>query len=401
MYEKISFAGKNQIWCCIAKTSYKNLQIKSLGFSTDTSLLGVGFGNTLCLYAPETLKLKCALSAPSCYDGSASKLLVSIPTTKDTKNLEEKRNDFMEKRKKIVTAIQEMIEKNDTSIILKYVKNAEKSGRPEKSEAKTPHWCDLTIGQKNELFNQILNTNQLNLFRKIQIFDKINLCGRVPLKWKAQHEKYCNKIDQEIEGDNLFGRIMNLSAKHKFKMIHKYKESILQRQNNRKVSDALKKVIQFSNTNKIKPTTNGIGHSKQSKTEEQPPINQFSSIQNAIVQIKHVAFCRGEQSHLVIVCTEDRLLIWNLLTLRLQSSFKISVAKIVVDIYTSLVAVVNKDQDLYVFMPNTPVPLYQHKGLPKVEGMAWIPRTYPRPHSLTIDWQASTELYFLSEKQVF
>lgn len=347
------------------------------------------------------MKLKCALSAPSGFDGSASKLLVSIPTTKGTKNLDEKRNEFMEKRKKVVAAIQEMIEKNDTSIILKYVKNAENSERSEKSKPKTPHWSDLTISQKNELFNQILNTNQLNLFQKILIFDKINLRGRVPLKWKAQHEKYCDKIDQEMEGDNLFGQIMNLSVKHKFKMIHKYKKSILQRQNNRKVSEALKKVIQFSNTNEIIPTTNGIGNSKPSKTEENPSIKPFSSMQNVVVQIKNVAFCRGEHSHLVIVCTEDRLLIWNLLTLRLQSSFKISVSKIVVDIYTSLVAVVTKDHDLCVFMPNTPVPLYQHKGLPKIEGMAWIPRTYPRPHSLTIDWQASTELYFLSEKQVF
>lgn len=364
-------------------------------------MLGVGFGNTLCIYAPETLKLKCALSAPSGLDGSASKLLVSIPTTKDTTNLEKKRNEFLEKRKKIVAAIQEMIEKNDISIILDYIKNAEKSERPEKPKTETPHWSDLTISQKNELFNQILNTNQLNLFQKIQIFDKINLRGRVPLKWKTQLEKYCDKIDQHIDDDNLIGRMMNLSAKHKFKMIHKYKKSIAQRHNNRKVSDALKRVIQFSNTNEMKPTTNGFGNSKSSKTEEQPFIKQFSATQNASVQIKHVAFCRGEHSHLVIACTEDRLLIWNLLSLRLQSSFKISVSKILVDIYTSLVAVVSKDQDLYVFMPNTPIPLYQHKGLPKIEGMAWIPRTYPRPHSLSIDWQASTELYFLSEKQVF
>lgn len=343
------------------------------------------------------------MSAPSGFDGSAGKLLVSIPTTKVTKNLEEKRNEFMDKRKKIVAAIQEMVEKNDTSIIWKHIKNAETCERSEKSKAKpkTSHWRDFTIGQQNELFNQILNANQLNLFQKIQIFDQINLRGRVPLKWKAQHEKYCDKIDQEIEGDNLFGRVMNLSAKHKFKMIHTYKKSILQRQNNRKISEALKKVVQFSNTNEIKSTTNGIGNSKPSKTEEKPPIKPFSPIQNAIVQIKHVAFCRGEHSHLVIVCTDNRLLIWNLLTLRLQSSYKISVSKIVVDIYTSLVAVVTKDQDLYVFMPNTPIPLYQHKGLQKIEGMAWIPRTYPRPHSLTIDWQASTELYFLSEKQVF
>lgn len=383
------------------------MQIKSLGFSADTSLLGVGFGNTLCVYKPENLKLRCALSTPSGLDGSANRLLISLPTKTDKHNLDESRKKFLDKRQKIITAIQNMIEKNETSTIATQIKNLEKpknakSAKKSKSTTTSIHPNDLNVTQQAALFTQILNMNNLNLFQKLIIFDKLNLRGRVPRKWKKQYEEYCQKVDDEATNTNLFGRMLNLSSRNKFKMIYKYKETLSQSQRNRKVLASLKNVIHFTLPNEVTPTmTNGVEKSKSTKnnTETKAPPQRLPH-QDALSQINHVVFCRGEHSHLVIVCTENRLLIWNLLTLRLQSSFRMSVAKIAVDLYTSLVAVITKDHDLCVFMPNTPIPLYQQKGLPKIEGLAWIPRTYPRAHSLTVDWQASTELYFLSSKQV-
>lgn len=400
--EIVSFLGKNKVWCCIAKTSYKNMQIKSLGFTSDTSLLGVGFGNTLCVYTPDTLKLRCALSAPCGLDGNANKMLVSVPASSDRTSLDEKRKKFLEKRKKIIEAIQNMIEKNETSTIANQVKNMEELKKSKKSKITPIQSNGLTLSQQGALFSQILHMNHLNLFQKILIFDKINLRGRVPKKWKKQYIDYCERNDSEIEEKNLFGRMLNLSMRHKFKMIHKYKQTITQSQRNRKTMAALEAAITFTNPSEITPTTNGVAHHSPSmKNDHNATIHsKRAPTQNLPIQINHVAFCRGEHSHLVIVCTENRLLIWNLLTLRLQSSFKMSVTKLNVDMYTSLVAAITTDSDLYVFMPNTPIPLYQHKNLPKIEGLAWIPRTYPRPHSLTIDWQANTELYFLSAKQV-
>lgn len=41
----------------------------------------------------------------------------------------------------------------------------------------------------------------------------------------------------------------------------------------------------------------------------------------------------------VIVCTENRLLVWNLLTLRLQTALKLSARHIVIDPLTNLIAI--------------------------------------------------------------
>lgn len=378
------------------------MPIKSIGFSSDTSLLGVGFGNTLCIYNPETLNLRCALS--SGLDGSVSKMTITLPENNDKKDLDKKRQKFIEKRKKLLGAIRSMLE-NDETVSVAKISVVDKTGsKPVTVERKLPK--QLQDEQKRIIFNQVLASNSISLFQKIHIFDKFSLHGRIPPKSKKAYTEYCEQVDSKIECTNILGRMLNLSPKHKFKFAYKYNQSNLQKQRNRQTLNAFKRVVGFSKTaqtsfSKTKKMANGVTDDEILKecsgNEEITPIHP----QKPTVNITHVAFCTGEFAHLVIVCTEKRLLIWNLLTLRLQSAFKIEVEKLNVDLYTSLVAIVSKNHDLYVFLPNTPITLYQHKHLPKIDGLAWIPRQFPRSHSLTIDWQAHTELYFLSsEKQV-
>lgn len=387
---------EQKVWYCIARTTYRNLPIHSLGFSADTSLLGVGFGNTLCLYTSETLKLKGALNAPAGLDGTISKISISMP--KDKKEDNEKRKRFMEKRKKLQAAIKSMLSGADTKTIINNLGNLNPT-KCKATKAKKIDQKSMVTGEKSAVFNTILSSNNLSLFQKISMFDALNLHGRVPAKWKSAFEEYCERIDKDHHNLNIPARISNLSAKHRFKYALKYEHHT--KHGITVYPDTLRKLrrrINFSPTNEMQSQSNG--HSDM-ETDADEALKTRRSTQKSMAQLKHLVFCTGEFAHLVIACTDSRLLIWNLLTLRLQSSFKIHVDKIAIDPYTSLVAVTTRYNDLFVFLPNTPIPLYQQKSLPNVAGLAWIPRQYPRTHSLTIDWQAATELYFLSENQVF
>lgn len=56
---------------------------------------------------------------------------------------------------------------------------------------------------------------------------------------------------------------------------------------------------------------------------------------------------------------------------------------------------------VHLFQPNVPLPIYQRRNLPKLYGIAWIPRRQPKQRSINLDWQAQSTLYFLTEDQVF
>lgn len=347
----------------------------------------------MCMYSPETLKLKCALNAPAGLDGSIGKISIALPTAKGKEDTD-KRKRFLDKRKKLQAAIKLMLGGADAKAIV----NSLGALNPAKCKAASVKAADphkMAAADKSAVFNTILASNNVNLFQKINMFDDLDLRGRVPAKWQPAFEEYCERIDEEQQSLNIPERILNMTAKHRFKYALKYnnhKHGIRHSSAVRK----LRRTISFAPSTD-EHRTNGHSSAEDNGTaadaQQLPP-------PKAMAQIKHLAFCTGEFAHLVIACTDNRLLIWNLLTLRLQSSFTIHTDKIAIDPYTSLVAVTSRYNDLFVFLPNTPIPLYQQKKMPKVAGLAWIPRQYPRTHSLTIDWQAATELFFLSENQV-
>lgn len=403
-----SFAAKGKIWTCIGRVSYKDLPIKSIAFSSDTSLLSVGFGNTLCVYTSETLRLKCALSAPPAFDGSTGRLTITLPTNKPTDTetkakLQKSRAKFLERRKQMNGLIKKLLETGDTAVFTKYEKK-EASVTRKRCTKREP----LSLGDQELLFDQIMASNGMNLFQKINLFDRFNLHARVPQKKQKALTAYCIENSIESTSSNLLRRVLNLPPKQKFAYIHKYAQLQQQQPCSTNLINSFKRVFNFGQ--KPNPTlTNGTANSKRerkrtiSSSQDTKPISSDPTAPawlKSTTQVNHVVFCTNEYAHLVIVCTDTRLLIWNLLTLRLQSSYKLAVDKIAVDMYTSLVATITQKRDLYVFLPGTPLPLYQRRIEPRIHGITWIPRRFPKARSLTVDWQASTELYFLSEKQV-
>lgn len=375
-------------------------------------MLGVGFGNALCIYAAETLKLKCVLSAAGGIDGSTNKLTIRLPTkaVSEIPATTEKRAEFIEKKKALATLVKKYLENDDNSIL-----KTLNRGTPSKTKSnatKSTIKLDkdiqhLTACEQKLLFNRVMALNSLNLFQKISILDKFNLHCTTPAAKEHRFKKYVEDNGVQNKEDTLFKLSNNLVHRGKYKShlkLHQYKLRKRPVANlNRVVQRLIRFTIDQRQSNKSNTVTNGRANSE--KTTKAPTKSKSNDVLDLLpvkctTEIKHVVFCSGEFSHLIIACTENRILIWNLLTLRLKSSLKISVDRIVVDLYTSLVSVFTKANELYVFLPNTPLPLYQHSNLPKILGAAWIPRRHPKPHSLTVDWQAITELYLLSEEQV-
>lgn len=396
------------MWTCIGRVSYKDLPIKSIAFSSDTSLLSVGFGNTLCVYTSETLRLKCALSAPPAFDGSTSRLTITLPANKHTDTkviLQKSRANFLARRKQMNELVRKLLETNDSTVFLKSEKKPEKVKRKRCAKRDA-----ISLSDQALLFDQIMASNGMNLFQKINLFERFNLHARVPQKKQKALTAYCYENSIESTNANLLRRVLNLAPKHRFAYSHKYAQLQRQHLGNNNLVNSFNRLFNFGQ----KPTPTVSNGTAKSKRERKRTVSSSSQdtathitsdpVQPALLktttQVNHVAFCMGEYAHLVIVCTDTRLLIWNLLTLRLQSSYKLAVEKIAVDMYTSLVAVITETRDLYVFLPGAPLPLYQRRIEPRIHGITWIPRRFPRTRSLTIDWQASTELYFLSERQV-
>lgn len=299
--------------------------------------------------------------------------------------------------------IRQLLETGDSSVFARNIEKPEKKTR--KRSAKREK---LSLSEQELLFDQIMASNGIQFFQKINLFDRFNLHVRAPQRKQKSLTTYCHANSTASINANLWRRVLNLPPKHKFAHIHKYMQLQRQHLTNNNLIESFNRLFSFGQ----KPTSSLANGSAKSKRERKRTISSSQdaphmssdSVQSTMLksttQVNHVAFAAGEYAHLVIVCTDTRLLIWNLLTLRLQSSYKLAVDKIAVDMYTSLVAVITHQHDLYVFLPGTPLPLYQRHIEPRIHGITWIPRRFPKARSLTIDWQASTELYFLSDKQV-
>lgn len=59
------FTDKGVIWKCLSVGFYKDLTVNAVAFSSDGSLLGVGFHHTVTTWLPDSTELKCSLLHPS------------------------------------------------------------------------------------------------------------------------------------------------------------------------------------------------------------------------------------------------------------------------------------------------------------------------------------------------
>lgn len=311
------------------KTSYKGLPVISLAFTCDGSVLAVGFGNTLCVYEAETLQLKAPLSAPSGLDGSTNKLIVSNPNPLSNSKLAKKHQELTQRRKEVV---RNFLENDDDQLINDLIKEAEKVTQRQNQNNGT-----TTTGEidRKKLFTKILALNELNFYQKLELFQKMGISIKLPGNLSCDFLRYVNRnVLVEFKETTLMSRIPNLEPDKKF-----IGQLILKNYITRRSEAALKglhlKNVSFDDD--ISKCHSSNGTESMEFENNQPPSTDMP-VRN-VAKIRKVVFGMGDSKHLVIVAAERRVLIWNLLTLRLQSSWKLSSRCISVDPSTGLLAI--------------------------------------------------------------
>uniref|UniRef100_A0A1A9WZU9 WD repeat-containing protein 75 second beta-propeller domain-containing protein n=1 Tax=Glossina brevipalpis TaxID=37001 RepID=A0A1A9WZU9_9MUSC len=384
---------KGKTWSCIAQNSYKNCPIESISFSQDGSLLAAGYGNTLCIYKSENLKLKASLTGSPGLDGCVPKVQIKLPSKTDAKP------GIIKEPKKIMELFTNMLETGGESLLneLQNVLN-----KPSDSIANTDIFEKLDEKQKVSLYNQILQMHELNLFQKVLIYQRIGIRCSLPrqLKFKVLNYLRTTLQSNQLRGKKLLSTLHLLNRKDRYKA--KYRLQNYSKRKRNYDDEITKNLVPLMNilhlTKQTKPTK-GKKNGFVKQDEPQIILNTNVAPPEAIANITKVQFAAGDYAHLVVACTERRVLIWNLLNLRLKSVLKLSVDHLTFDPQTNLIAAVTQNRQLHIFQPNISLPVYQRDNIPKLHGIVWIPRRCPKNRSINVDWQAQSTLYFLTETQ--
>ncbi|XP_058062393.1 WD repeat-containing protein 75 [Anopheles bellator] len=388
--------GEKLVWTCVGTVQHRNLPIRSISFSQDGSLLAAGCGNVLCAWNTDTLQLKCALSAPSGYDGCVNRAVVVLPNATE-QGAKRNRNHYEEARSKIITEIVDLIKGGGGGSKVSLFQNVTGKRRkgPSSRMLCTGNPADgsgvISDEHKKSILQKAQASSRISLSEKSELFYRLRIGCRTSgnMKRKLEQKLQTSSRGRKAAKRRLQRLARNLSTNTRFRALQKWHNFNRCRTATVPFEGSLAKVFsgEISDKNDDPP-----------RVEDHSAGKHVASVKS-FAQIESVLFCYGQYSHLVLVCTANRLLVWNLLSLKLQVSVALSIEQIALDPFTNLIATFTKDNELYVFLPNIPMPLYHRVALPKVFGAVWVPRRYPRSQSFNVDWQATSQLFFLNEKQ--
>lgn len=380
------------IWLCIEQLSYKNLPAMQVGFSQDSSLIGAAFGNILCIWDSMSFKLKCALSAPVAHDGSTNRVLLTLPTEK-SETCEVSRaviTSTLEKRRKIVDMMRAMVNGTGEESLVTNLTNAEKLRYFRQKSLKVEKPKNLSKGEKEHIFKQVLAIPDLSFNQKIETLHKLHIYYKISNRVEKELVDFIarNQFENQLLYKNLQRKLNQVRNHEKHKVHWRFKTwNMLTSKRNRKMV-TVRKLL----THKVDEKLLEKQKAKAEENEHLLPIKNLTHITN-------VVFCTEDFSHLVIVTTPERLLVWNLLTLKIQGSFKLHTKFISLDPLTNLVAVFTKYNELFVFHPSPALTIHHQKNIPDIYDAVWLPREVPKAQSVNVNWQATSQLLFLNKHQ--
>lgn len=266
------------MWSCSGKTGYKDLRVCSLAFSSDGSLLAVGFGNTLCVNIPDTLLLKCALSAPAGLDGGTNKLIINLPSTKAVAT----KTSTKDKHKKILQTIKSYLNTNDTKLINE-IAAADRTA----DDLDQPNEYRLSSAEQKLLATTILRAKELNFYQKIELFQQLQLHGRLPDDLHHQFQEYLRINDPSDKNLHEFIQFLGENVKFLAKRKH---FCYTNRQSN--VEQQQQQFFTFGNQSSPRKNDRNGNDVEVSASSKQIPMK-------ITPEIKHVVFGSSDFSHLV------------------------------------------------------------------------------------------------------
>lgn len=310
--------GKGNVWNCVGQRSYKDLPVESLCFSKDGSVLIAGFGRHVVIFKGNNLRdIRCVLTAPGGLDGAIERIGVILPKGK--------------KSKKAATAKSGMSPAEANELVDKYLKTEDAKEKEalrkkifgaQKDTPKVTSLSDVPETLQERVYEKICDSLDLDVEQKIKSLNGLGLDWGVEEAYEEQreelHEKF-QKRDQKVEdAKHLLYRCKNL--KHLRGCFDKM---------------AIARELQAASlTHRPKLLPNG----EPRNATEADFSALHSSLAKQCAEIKSIILGVGEYSHLLIVTTKNRVLIWNLLTLKIQTVLKLSCEEICIDPVSGYVA---------------------------------------------------------------
>jgi NET1-associated nuclear protein 1 (U3 small nucleolar RNA-associated protein 17) len=121
-------------------------------------------------------------------------------------------------------------------------------------------------------------------------------------------------------------------------------------------------------------------------------------------QITQVEFGTSNQCHLLVAASDERLSVWNLLTLTMMWTVPVHVSLLMADPVTANMAIITKENAIFVFAPNSPEPVFSSMTLLKhthhrtICGAAFVPTKYS--NDIRLRWFQRSPIYFIDDKKV-
>lgn len=317
--------GKGNVWNCVGQRCYKGLPIGNLCFSKDGSVLIVGFGRHIVIFKGTNLRdIRCVLTAPSGLDGLVDRIGVIVPKEDPIKSPKKKSKKMPDVGLTPVVA---------SDLVAKYLTCEDPKERTELrkkifSAASAPHdrktiaaIDEVPESRTEDVYEKIFDSLDLDLNQKIQAFNGLDLEWGINESFKEQRDKLIQRL---------------ASKDNKVKTHRKWLENC---RNLKSLQNCFEKMAiakdltdsKFTTRPRLLPTGD---------LEQDPKC--FEAVKTSLMkyspEIKTILLGSGEFSHLLIVATRNRILIWNLLTLKIQTILKLSCRHICIDPISGFVA---------------------------------------------------------------